>query len=680
MMRSFILYSTNSLLVGIIILHLFYFPSAYTQELNLGFEQIDPNNNLPVNWKLNIDSNVTCKATCKLDSTIRHHGKYSIFLKKTSTNRNTLGAWYTIKLPAIAPTGTKIEFSAWVRTGNMTLGKVSNWGLSIYYKNTYGFESGTMNSWQLTSDSDWKKYSMSVTVEHYFTEFELTIQVHNNCQVWVDDIELRLNGHEIRCADSMFICKEEDISKSWDTINTNFIISPHQPLKASEVDKKLAFIKMDMLLPNLPADSVRKHPASVFFPGPVSDNAERVNRKVLISHHPNKIPVPCLPAIPVPWYSTGLYAPPGEKISIKIPDILVDKINIQIGAHTFNLRDLSGSNWERLPHVLLSCPVHATETTIASPVGGLIYITCKAETPLFSNEIEICGAICSPRYIRGKTSNEEWTEMLNSSKAPWGEFETNTLILTMPTKELLRIHSPDQVACLWDSIVEATYDLAQTPTPYGSVKQRIIPDIQVRAFAGGFSGYPISMLALAQENVYDILVNPSRMRQDPPKFMSFALLHELGHNVQNLAAIPSGMKEVTNNLSVLYVYDSVFKNRQGAVPYLTENSPREFFMAESLSSWRSNARLGFVIFQLLQSAFGWQAFKDVNRRFNEDCISNDHLPEQKVTDNLVTYFSEAVKKNLVPYFEKWDIKVSPPIKKKLTKFPVWMPIQLTRPR
>lgn len=290
----------------------------------------------------------------------------------------------------------------------------------------------------------------------------------------------------------------------------------------------------------------------------------------------------------------------------------------------------------------------------------------------------------APRYIRGKTTETEWQAELEKTGAPWGEFETGHLILTLPVSVLRKIEHPDKAAALWDSLIDAVYELAQFPVP-PAPKMRIVTDIQLaklQSGTAGLSGYPINLLHDYSKSVdsYSILQDPSRLNRTPALFMSMAILHEIGHNVENINYEFEGMTEVVNNLFVLYAYDRVFGNREGLPDFVTEPCSDKFFRVESLAEWRSYPWLGLMIFKQLQIAFGWEPFKSVFKRFNEDSLNKNFHDEQGKIDCWVGYFSEATGKNLAPYFEKWDIKASDSIKTKLEKYPVWMPALLTRAR
>lgn len=98
-----------------------------------------------------------------------------------------------------------------------------------------------------------------------------------------------------------------------------------------------------------------------------------------------------------------------------------------------------------------------------------------------------------------------------------------------------------------------------------------------------------------------------------------------------------GTTEVVNNLFVLYAYDRVFGNREGLPVFVTEACSDKFFTVESLAEWRSNPWLGLMIFKQLQIAFGWDPFKSVFKKFNEDSLNkNIHDNQGKIITRGMT--------------------------------------------
>ena len=73
------------------------------------------------------------------------------------------------------------------------------------------------------------------------------------------------------------------------------------------------------------------------------------------------------------WKATGFYSAPAEIITVTLPESLIGKSRIQLGAHSDNLFPVM--ELKRAPEIVITFPVSSTAMKVASPYGGLIYIT-----------------------------------------------------------------------------------------------------------------------------------------------------------------------------------------------------------------------------------------------------------------------------------------------------------------
>jgi hypothetical protein len=163
-------------------------------------------------------------------------------------------------------------------------------------------------------------------------------------------------------------------------------------------------------------------------PGEVPAGAPRVTRSVEIDA-----------AIPR-WHSTGLYAAPGEAITVRLPkpaaegtaaDPAAGGLVLQIGAHTDELWELE--EWQRAPRVFRRVALDRELTTVASPLGGLIYVDVPESCALGKVAVEIGHAVEAPRFVLERTSDEEWKGSLRHRSAPWAELESGKIVVTVPT-------------------------------------------------------------------------------------------------------------------------------------------------------------------------------------------------------------------------------------------------------
>ena len=111
-------------------------------------------------------------------------------------------------------------------------------------------------------------------------------------------------------------------------------------------------------------DEMMEHPAARVFPGDVPDDAPRETRELVIdTARPG-------------WHSTGLYAPPGEIVTLTVPEAAVGaRLRLRIGCHQDDLD--RKPHWVRVPAITRDFPVHDTRLERAWAFGGPIYIDVR---------------------------------------------------------------------------------------------------------------------------------------------------------------------------------------------------------------------------------------------------------------------------------------------------------------
>ena len=133
------------------------------------------------------------------------------------------------------------------------------------------------------------------------------------------------------------------------------------------------------------------------------DDAARISRTVRIDPAQTR------------WHSTGVYAPPGELITITVPEAIQGSgIVVRFGGHG---QYRCAAAWKRPPEVHWQYPLNESEVEAASPFGGALYIdvgVANRETPPF--EITINGAVEAPFFVLGETSDEDW---IGGLKCTW---------------------------------------------------------------------------------------------------------------------------------------------------------------------------------------------------------------------------------------------------------------------
>lgn len=465
------------------------------------------------------------------------------------------------------------------------------------------------------------------------------------------------------------------------------VISASKPLSLKEKDLRRAVFDRCKEMLDAPAGKFGAHPAAVAFPGPVAKDAPRIASKVRVKHVPPASELMPLikplgyssPMKPT-MYSTGLYAAPGEVITVEIPDELLGRAAVQIGCHSDNLNEwvAAKEDWRRMPLLVNHRKLEARRTQISNPFGGLIYITCAPTQAAWEVEVLISNAVMAPCFVLGRTADTEWKQMLETTGAPWGEMATENVIIMLPVSVLKRVSDPEKRMKMWDAIIGATMDLAQLPVPFYRA-QRLVTDVHI---GGGFmhSGYPIMVHHCPERGMSteDFISDPARFAQPANGGPNWGFFHEIGHNMQNLDWVFDGTTEVSVNFFSMYCFDKVCGGRDAAHPGISNETTRKmlnrFFSQQAdFGKWKQDPFLGLLTFRLIQNDFGWEVFKSTFKRYH--VLADDERPksDQEKRDRLVRYLSESAGRNFAPYFAAWGIPLTEKVRTDLSRFPEWMP-------
>jgi hypothetical protein len=465
------------------------------------------------------------------------------------------------------------------------------------------------------------------------------------------------------------------------------VISAAKPLSQKESDLRRAVFDRCKEMLDAPAGKFGAHPSAAIFPGPVAKDAPRISRAVKINHVP---PGPELMPLIRPlgysspmeptMHSTGLYAAPGEVVTVEIPDEAVGKAAVQIGCHSDNLNEwvAAKQDWRRMPLLVNQRKLEGRRAQISNPFGGLIYITCAPTQATWQGEISISNAVMAPRFVLGQTTDADWKQMVDTTGAPWGEMATENIIIMLPVSILKQVPDPAKRMKIWDSIIGATMDLAQLPKPFYRA-QRLVTDVHI---GGGFmhSGYPIMVHHCPEQGMSteDFISDPARFAQPANGGPNWGFFHEIGHNMQNLDWVFDGTTEVSVNFFSMYCFDKVCGGRDAAHPGISNETTRKmldrfFSKPADFGKWKQDPFLGLLTFRLIQNDFGWELFKSTFRRYHILAENERPKNDQEKRDRLVRYLSESAGRNFAPYFATWGIPLTEKLKSELSRFPEWMP-------
>ncbi|MBE3071170.1 MAG: hypothetical protein IMZ66_13125 [Planctomycetes bacterium] len=438
--------------------------------------------------------------------------------------------------------------------------------------------------------------------------------------------------------------------------------------KAVTADQPLARLLLTLQVEEarrLAPEKVRAHPAAAEFPGPVPAGAPRVTRTVEIDT-----------AVP-DWHSTGLYAPPGEVVTVTVPEAAAGAgLRVRIGAHSDTLWHLD--QWHRCPEICRTVAVAGPVTRAAGAFGGLVYIDvprgCKAGTVA----VRLAGAVEAPYYERGVTSTEAWRKTIRGRPAPWAELATGKVVITLPSKAVRGLDDPEPVLAFWDRVLDACADLAATATARER-PERYVTDLQISA---GYmhSGYPLMTLF----DMPEVMVDTARLKANGHGGV-WGLFHELGHNHQSGDWTFGGTGEVTVNLFTMYVFDTVCDLRpmkaHGAIADAERaRNLKAYAAAPDFEKWKRDPFLALVMYIQLQEAFGWDAYKKVFAEYRTLPRGERPRSDEAKRDQWLVRMSRTVGRNLGPFFEAWAVPTTAAARASVADLPAWMPEGFSAPK
>jgi hypothetical protein len=439
------------------------------------------------------------------------------------------------------------------------------------------------------------------------------------------------------------------------------------PIARDDYPWRLAITRATQRLRWTEPENVRAHPASADFPGAVPAAAPRVTSTVRIEASRGRYGK----------FGTGLYAAPGEVITVRAPQNLAGQgLAVAIGIHS----DLLWHNeeWSRMPNITMRRPILSAETRAASAFGGPIYI----EVPYggaVDFDVTISGGVPAPRYIDGKTSLTDWRSSLRNLPAPWAEIESEKIILSVPSHLVRDLDDPAALMAVWSQLIDFVSEFAAAPKERPRA-ERLAPDVQI---SGGIqhNGYPIMMhlpkapIILSRDELLK-----GRAAHGLHNRGGYGMAHELGHQVQNPLWNFDGAGESTAQLFSVYVQDKlchipVELNSNGS-PEFRAQQMAAYFANPTFERWKGEQYYGLTFFLQLQQAFGWEAFPRVFAQFASMPQNERPKNDLEKRDQFMVRFSRQVGRNLGPFFEKWRIPTSEAARASVADLPSWMPEEL----
>lgn len=411
------------------------------------------------------------------------------------------------------------------------------------------------------------------------------------------------------------------------------------------------------------------------FPGVIANEEVRIEDTVVLMNPYYKKPEPGC-SNPTPFFSTGLYAPAAEVITVTIPAGLSD-VGYRIGVWPCDLDHpcVGGDaveNQKRYTKVYVKGSLNAGENKISSYFGGQIYLSFPQNVK-GEYAFQFKGAVKSPDFISGADA-EEWKRAIANTSIPWAELRGNKFICTFPVAHLKQVTDPQRLVDFYDRFIYECYDelfgYSQDPAAPNNMRAVMTPwrlclDKQ-QCGGAAHSGYPFvagwnSDLRWVQH-------------QELEAGNMWGLWHEIGHNFQNTKWKWGKLTEVTCNLNIFNWYCRycgfwATGSREDQFKATVEN-----YVVNTPNATKNNTNdldVSQLLVPFVQLAYGldWGVYKylGIQNRTSSDFENSD---AGKI-DFFAKRVSEYAGANMMPFFEDWGFKVSKEAKCYISKFPAW---------
>ena len=419
----------------------------------------------------------------------------------------------------------------------------------------------------------------------------------------------------------------------------------------------------EALTQNLPADELPVHPSHTEFPGEVPSNATRISRTVSING--------TQPGLPSNFgysgarsslrMSTGLYAPPGEVITVSVSqDVSELGFWILIGAHTDGLwgKDVI----KRHSKIYRYWWIENTTTEIGNAFGGPIYAAIPAGSEFGEFDMTISGAVRAPMFVLGETSDFEWIYSERDNPAPWTELVSNNFIMTVPTSEIRNLNNPTELMDWWDQALEMEHELyGYLPWPR---VERAVFDAQISA-GWMHSGYPFMAHDLSVAGV----VNSSYMSENG----DWGMFHELGHNHQWMPSTLPGTTETGCNFASVYLMEElVGVEGHGAVdPAQRESRMRDYFDdGSNIANW--SVWIALDTYLIIKEEWDWDPITEALSVYYTLPSAEVPVGDTEEFNAWVMHLSNATGYNLAPYHAAWGFPLTQDTFDSLSHLPIWV--------
>ena len=452
-------------------------------------------------------------------------------------------------------------------------------------------------------------------------------------------------------------------------------------------------------------------PDAAVYPGPVSENAPRITKGIIINGNYQTDPGYMLNGQETVLRPTGLYVPAGEIITISNPgNLSLKDWKVRVGISFF---DLEGGYavYNRFPRIGNSFVIQGQgqETQIANPFGGGLYIEIPDGSSVGEVTLNVQGAVEMPTYaLAGHTGlNQSVSKFLadvDKAYIPYFELIGNSFNLTWPNRFGHLYQDPQAVLGRLDELFAAVSQMAGRPTERirseWLATDRMIPCPSTVYCAS----YPLHAdldvgdPTLREENDYNSASPLQYIRNDyfgetantdiiSQRNGAEILWHEWGH-LHNLPTLICQEQETNVHLPFTVLADQVLGadidtalRYSGFQDYDRNDAALDTMFSPNwqvdkrlcLDAWDNEVRYqtrGWARLVEIAGLYGWEAVGKIHEAFYKRGVAFGAPINYGVTDDdFIKTASEALNLNLVPVFDFWGVPASSMMRNNLSGLP-----------
>ncbi|MEM9622495.1 MAG: M60 family peptidase N-terminal accessory domain-containing protein, partial [Pseudomonadota bacterium] len=250
---------------------------------------------------------------------------------------------------------------------------------------------------------------------------------------------------------------------------------------------------------------------------------------------------------------TGYWAMAGRAAEVCVSsdretDVRSADVQVYVGAHRAFQSHKRTNRFHKIATEFSFANQNGSCVTVANPFGGGIYVAVPAGSQLGALELEVSGGVVAAPYYdyrfqtenrlsgTSATTNRQWQSMMSATTlVPWTDMESDSQLLTVPTRVAQQVPSPADVMSTWDSmwdqVTVATGRYAQTSTMRRPRAMHIVVDSQAPCACGGYPTHFPAFAALYSDTAGDDVLKVT----DPLFHRSNYVqqwFHEMGHGLR----------------------------------------------------------------------------------------------------------------------------------------------------